>query len=389
MLLRIAWRELARHPLRTSLAVAGVAVATAMLLDMLMLGGGLQQSFNELLRSRGYALRVTPAGTLPFDTGATLEPAGRLRETIAAEPGVSAVAPVLGANLVAAPDGPRLFVVGVDPEEQGLYRLVRGRQPAGSGEAVLGSGTAAALDLAVGDTVFLSVGEGVSTPGRSEAAFRIVGEAEFLYASRGERPAAVSLSDLQRLTRRPDRVSFFMVRVREDADPGAVARRLEGALEGADVASAEELVDRARERLSYFRQLAAILGVVSLLTTGLLVATIMAVSVSDRIGLVAAVRAIGVSRAHVMSAVVVESLLLCAVAAVVGLALGAVVGRYLETILSDFPGLPQAVRFFVLRPRDLVTAFTAVTVTGVVAALVPAWRATHAPLATTLHREEP
>lgn len=389
MLLRIAGRELARHPLRTALAVTGVAVATAMLLDMLMLGGGLQQSFNELLRSRGYALRVTPAGTLPFDTGASLDRAGELRAAIASDPGVAGVAPVLGSNLVTEPGGRRLFVAGVDPEEQGLYRLIDGREPRRSGEAVLGRETAAELDAAPGDTLRLSAGEGVAAPARTAESYRVVGVAEFLYASRGERPAAVLLPDLQRLTGRPDRVSFFMVRTREGEEPPAVARRLESSLPGADVASTAELVERARDRLAYFDQLAGILGVVSLLTTGLLVATIMAVSVSDRIGLIAAVRAIGVSRGHVVGAVVAESLLLCAVAALIGLGLGAVVGRQLETILSDFPGLPQAVRFFVLRPADLVRSFLAVTVTGALAAAVPAWRATHAPLATTLHREEP
>ena len=40
MLIEHAWRELRRHPGRTLLALAGVAVSTAMLLDMLMLSGG-------------------------------------------------------------------------------------------------------------------------------------------------------------------------------------------------------------------------------------------------------------------------------------------------------------------------------------------------------------
>ena len=389
MLLRIARRELARHPLRTTLAVTGVAVATAMLLDMLMLGGGIQQSFNELLRSRGYALRVTPAGTLPFETGVTLDRARARRAALTADPDVEGAAPILGANLVAEPFGTRLFVAGLDPREQGLYRLLRGREPASEEEIVLDAGTARELGVGIGDTVRLATGGGVAAPGQTAQPFRVAGEADFLYASRGERPAAVRLEALQQLTGRQDRVSFFMVRTREGADPDSVAPRLETTFPDADVASAEELVERARDRLSYFNQLASILGVVSLLTTGLLVSTIMAVSVSDRIGLVAAVRAIGVSRRNVVASVVAESVLLCAIAALLGLGLGAVVARYLETILSDFPGLPQAVRFFVLRPEDLLLSFLAVTGTGAVAALLPAWRAAHAPLATTLHREEP
>ena len=59
MIVRCALRELTRHPLRTLLAVAGVAVAGAMLVDMLMLSNGLQTSFRELLESAGYEVRVS------------------------------------------------------------------------------------------------------------------------------------------------------------------------------------------------------------------------------------------------------------------------------------------------------------------------------------------
>ena len=60
-------RELRHRPLRTLLTVAGVAVSTAMLADMLMLGGRIQESFGDLLESRGYELRLSPKGTLPFE----------------------------------------------------------------------------------------------------------------------------------------------------------------------------------------------------------------------------------------------------------------------------------------------------------------------------------
>ena len=75
----IAWglKSLGRQPLRTALSLAGIAVASAMLLDMVMLSGGIDQSFSDLVLRRGYQIRLTPKGTLPFDTEATM--AGDLR----------------------------------------------------------------------------------------------------------------------------------------------------------------------------------------------------------------------------------------------------------------------------------------------------------------------
>lgn len=384
MLLRVSTRELLLHPGRTLLAVTGVAVATAMLVDMLMLGGGLRTSFRDLLRSRGYELRITPKGTLPFDTEATLSGVGETIDVLEARAAVDGVAPVLAANLFR--DGERVFVLGVDPTEQGVYRLLDGRASETEDESVVSVELAEAFGLSVGDSVELrSAGALGAAPARRT--FRIAGRAEFLYASRNELPVAVPLSTLQELTDRRDRASFLMVGLAPGADAEATARRLRELLPAADVASVSELVARAEERLAYFRQLAYILGTVSLVVTALLVGTIMSVSIGQRYGTIAALRAIGVSRRSVLVGLGIESLTLCAVAGLAGLGLGVATGRWLEGILADFPGLPRAVRFFVLRPSDLVVGYAALLAVGVVATLVPAWRAANLDVARTLHEE--
>lgn len=389
MLLRASLRELLRHPLRTGFAVLGVAVSTAMLVDMLMLGAGLERSFEELLRGRGYELRVTVPGTLPFDTEATLARAGSLRDSLAADPDVAEVAPVLAANLLAGADGTRVFSLGIDPDEQGVLRMTEGRPPAGDREVVLGRRTARELGLAVGDTVRLAVPRVLAPAAAAADRFRVTGLAEFLYASREERPLALTLGSLGRITGRPDRASLFMVRLAPGADADAAADRLTARFPRADVVSVSELVEEAGDRLAYFRQLAVILGTVSVVVTVLLVGTLMAVSVSERHGTIAALRAVGVSRRSVVLSLALESLALCAVAGAAGLVLGTVTGRYLESILAGFPGIPQAVRFFVLRPGALATGYAALLASGVVAAALPAWRAATLDIASTLHEEEP
>ena len=404
LIFRYSARELLRHPARSLLAVLGVAVACAMLLDMLMLGGGLNASFRSLLTSAGYELRVSPAGTLPFDTGATIDDAERVRAALEADPAIAGVAPVLGSNLLAEgwespgeasrEDGTeesrgatRLFVLGVDPAEQGLYRLTSGTAPAPGG-VVIG------LELAeegvvIGDTLTLRAPASFADAGRRSGRYVVLGTAEFLYSASGERSVAIPLSSLAELTDQPDRASLMMVRLAEGEDPDGIADRLRAEYPGLEIASIGQLVETAARRLSYFRQLAAILGTVSLLVTTLLIGTIMAISINDRYGTIAALRAIGISRRSIVSAFLVESLLLCVAAAVLGLGLGLLVAGQLERILSDFPGLPSAIRFFVFEPDRLAWAAAGVLLAGVGAALVPAIRAMNAPIAATLHREEP
>ena len=116
-----ALRDLLRHKARTTLSLLGVAIATALLFDMVLLSGGIERSFGRLLVARGFQLRVSPRGTLPFDTEATLDSAASLVRALRGEPGVAEVGAVLGA----AGFGRRgesltpLVVYGVMPEAQG------------------------------------------------------------------------------------------------------------------------------------------------------------------------------------------------------------------------------------------------------------------------------
>ena len=80
----LAMAALRRHGARTLLAVLGVAVAAAMLLCMVMLSAGLRESFRELLLSRGFQLRLSPRGTLPFDTEATITGASEIARVLRA-----------------------------------------------------------------------------------------------------------------------------------------------------------------------------------------------------------------------------------------------------------------------------------------------------------------
>ena len=84
-----------------------------------------------------------------------------------------------------------------------------------------------------------------------------------------------------------------------------------------------------------------------------------------------------------------ESVVLCSIGGAMGVALSVVVAGYLESILSDFPGLPVAVRFFVVSADSLVTAFALLLVSGTVAGLIPALNATRLEVASILHKDAP
>lgn len=389
-----AWRHLLRHRGQTLLAVLGVAVSAALLLDMLMLSGGLERSFEELLLSRGYQIRVTPAGTLPFDTEATLGDATALLAAVRADPDVASAAPVLGFAPFAERDGvrTRLIGYGIVPDAQGIYRLVAGTDLSGGDTTgvLLAEPTAAQLGLGPGDTVRLVAGLDPQTAvARASGVFAVRGIVAFLYDAREQSSIALTLDAARRLAGDPfaDRASVVLVRARDGADPAQVARRLARAWPTIQVASVADLVGQFQERLTYFRQLSMVLATIALVVTVLLIGTLLAITVNERLVEIATLRAIGVSRATIVRQVLAHGALLTVLGTALGTVLGLLTARRLDAILTTFPGLPASVSFFVAAPRPLLLGAAVLLVTGVLSGGPPAWRAANAPAALTLRED--
>ena len=387
---------------RPARAGAGGAAAAALLLDMVMLAGGMTESFRDLLLVRGYQLRLAPKGTLPFDSEATVDSASAVLAQLRADPRITAVSPVLGGQLTvvrgaATPDAPGLarapgtaIALGVIPDVQGDYERRTGADPMRPDQFVANDAFLRATGARINDT--LEVAGGYDPQLRQYSARRrmtLVGTARFFYLT-ADRPAvALPLATLQAMREADgaDRVSAFMARVADGADVEAVRRAVEQRVPRVSAISTATAMAQVEQRLSYFRQLAFILGAISLVVGFLLVSTLVTVSVNERVGEIAVLRAVGVSRRHVVEQVVVEGLALTVGGTLLGLALGLVTARYLNTILSDFPGLPADFSFFVFRARDAWRALGLLVLSGVLAGVFPSWRAASLPLAPT-RREE-
>jgi putative ABC transport system permease protein len=362
---------------------------------MVMLATGMRESFRQLLLTRGFQLRLSPKGTLPFDTDATIGDVAGVMSTLRRNSDIREISPVLGGSIHIAVGGRDVSasILGIDPKVQGDYEVLSGNDVTAANAIVVNARLLGELRSKIGDTISVSTGYDPQTRSYSgQRALVVTGTVRFIYGASDQSAAAVRRETLQEMnaqlpTRAGDRASLFMIRVRDSANVEATRHWIESQLPNVSALSIATAIAQVDQRLSYFRQLSLILGAVSLFVGFLLVTTLVTVSVNERAGEIAVLRAIGVSRSHVIEQIVVEGVFISLLGAIIGLALGLATARYLNSILSAFPGLPMAIDFFLFQPRAAWSALGLLIASGIGAGVYPAFRAASLPIAETLRKE--
>ena len=219
--------------------------------------------------------------------------------------------------------------------------------------------------------------------------FIVVGVAEFDFETAGELIASTTLDAFRQVAERAsDEADFVMVVSRPSFGAVAVVAAIKRLRPDLRVFSNEQIVAQINENgFAYFRQISTVLSVITLGFAFLLVATLLTVSVNQRLGEVAALRALGFSRQRIGATLLWESAWLVGAGGLLSLPVGGIMAVQFDRILRAMPGIPERVHFFVFEPRTVVLHVTLIAATGIVAALHPMWMATRLPIAATLRRE--
>jgi len=171
-------------------------------------------------------------------------------------------------------------------------------------------------------------------------------------------------------------------------EPDVTAAAVRAAEPRLTVATNEQVLGRLqRNGFTYFRQISTVLTTVTLGFALLLITVLLTVSVNQRLGEIAALRALGFSRGRVVADVLCESLLIVGLGGLLSLPLGAMLAQGLDSILKTMPGIPAAMYFFVFEPATLGLHATLLGLTAVVAALYPIQVVARLPIAATLRNE--
>jgi putative ABC transport system permease protein len=185
-----------------------------------------------------------------------------------------------------------------------------------------------------------------------------------------------------------DRAEMLLVRSTPDVGALGAAAAIRAARPELRVVTNEELLERfSRVEFSYFRQMSTVLATVTLFFGFLLITVLLTVSVNQRLAEIAALRAVGLSRARVTAGVLWESIMLVGAGGTLALPLGLALSLWLDAILRTLPGIPADLHFFVFEPRALVFYIALLAAASIGAAAYPMRIVSALPIAATLRRE--
>ena len=150
----------------------------------------------------------------------------------------------------------------------------------------------------------------------------------------------------------------------------------------------DEVVGRLQQTgFTYFRQISTVLTTVTVAFAVLLITVLLTVSVNQRLGEIAALRALGFSRAPRGRRRAVGVGADRRLGGVLSLPLGLLLSSGLDRILKGMPGIPAELHFFVFDQRALAIHVGLLVATAVIAALYPMRIVSSLPIAATLRDE--
>jgi putative ABC transport system permease protein len=394
----LAWRTASRHLGRSGLAMAGVAIIGALLFDMLLLSRGLLDSFADLLDTTGYDVRVVAHEGLTA-VRVPIRGASRLAAEIARLPEVEHVTLVrIEDASIRTSDGRdhAIALVGTSGHEtHGAWRLISGTDlpaaPASTADCplVVASPLAAKLHVQPGSALDVRV----MVPGRLSAlpavTCSVSGIADFAFATNDDNNVATLMPALERAAgRERDEADLALVRSRATLGTAAAVHAIARLRPDLHAYSNEAVVaEFNRNGFAYFRQISIVLSSVTLTFAFLLIATLLTVSTNQRLGEIAALRALGIARSRIAAMLLWESGVLVGGGGLLALPVGGALAYALDRLLKQMPGLPERLHFFVFDGSAVLTHLLLLGLTAVVAAAYPVWLAARVPIAETLRRE--
>ena len=387
-MIRIAWRSLLAHKLRSFLTALAILLGVAMISGTYVFTDQINRAFDQIFTEAYKGTDVTITRKLSFTSqmGGLAGLPESMVEDVRAVDGVKEANGYISGQGALAIDGkvvetggsPTLFFSYV-PSELSATSYIEGKPPSNPGEVGIVKKLVEDHGLAVGSPVTV-----IADTGAYEA--RVSGV--FTFGSESSLGGSLLLNttydDGQSWFDMAGRVSEIDVIAADGVSPGALADRIRATLpKDAEVKTGEQAATDASAQISdaigsFLNPILLSLGGVSVLVGGFIIFNAFSMTVAQRRREFAMLRALGASRRQVLLSITGEALAMGVLASVAGLVTGlgfaAGVNALMKALNVDIP-----LSGLVMQPRTVIVGLVVGITITLLSAVVPALRATRVP----------
>jgi putative ABC transport system permease protein len=365
----IALRNLRRRKARAAFVLAGLLIAVSTAVALIGLVGAMNHDIQHKLEKYGANILIIPKtenlsltygglalGGVSFEMQEIREADLKKVGSIKNAANVAAVGPmVLGAVEVG---NQRVLLAGVD------FQAVKVLKPWWSVEGAAPGPDGVILGAEAADILGLTPGAGLHVARRNLQVSGILAPT----GSQDDHLVFTGLSTAQSILGKEGRVSMAEVAALCNACPiQDMVGQISAVIPGAKVMAIQQVVQGRLETLGHFRKFSYGVSGVLVLVAALLVLVTMMGSVRERTGEIGIFRAIGFRRSHVIRIVLLEAVILSALAGVLGYLAGFGVTRVAFPFLAGSSG--AAVMF---NPLLAAGAVALALATGLISSAYPA-----------------
>lgn len=398
----LAWRNLARRPVRTLLTAGGVALAVAVAVSLGGFNLGYRRAIAGSIEQLGFQVMVMAKGC-PYEAATMMLKGGtgllylpeEAHTRIKSDPDIAAITPIFigiaakpGAGLDDDPGGSGAFTIlsGVDSVSFAAmkpwlafktgagYAGGRWFTPAATNEIVMGFEAVEYEQRKVGDIFYASI----VPDGQIEAIqheFKVVGVLERT-GSQDDGTVFLPLPTAQRLFGREGQLTIIGIKLREFN--GIRMREFEGrwlSIPEVQVVSLEQVKGALVSLVGTAQTMVAAVALIALVVAVIGVVNAILMSVYERIGEIGIMKAVGASRGQIFKLIWLETLLVCLLGAAAGSALAVVGAGATDAALRHLLNLGVTHALVRITPALVAGAVTGAVLLGLLAGIWPARRA--------------
>ena len=385
----IAVRNLWERKLRTVFTALAIVLGVMMVAGTYVLTDTIDRSFDRIFTesNEGTDAVITSKEAIETDDGT--EPAfdESVLDTVREVDGVAEAAGGIGdpqVSIIGADGEPRggngapSFGFSALPERFDPLTYVEGGPPESDDEVV--------IDKASADDEGFGVGDRIEIAGKEAASeYTLVGIATLgeVDSFGGATVAELTLAEAQRITGKVGRLDQISVAADDGTSPEQLAANLNAALpDGVEAETGEENTqsqkDDVGEFIGFLKTALLLFAGVALFVAAFLIFNTFSITVAQRTREFAMLRTLGANRRQILTSVVLEAFIIGLLAALIGLGLGigfsSVIGSLFEALGIDLPNTGT-----VIEARTVIVSILLGTGLTVIAALLPAVRATRVP----------